>query len=126
MCNLPHSLCYNETPALDSGTIASATQTSHGAPVSTPKPPVPKPAQPSQKKRSKYIAAILALFLGCFGAHHFYHGHWVRGIIYAAVSIFGFPYGLFLLTWMIAFVEMIRYLCMSKEKYDTLYNSSRK
>lgn len=116
----------NEPPTLDSGTIAPATQTSHGAPVSTPKPPVPKPAQPSQKKRSKYIAAILAFFLGCFGAHHFYHGHWVRGIIYAAVSIFGATIGLFLLTWIIAFVEMILYLCMSKEKYDTLYNRSRK
>ena len=48
------------------------------------------------KKKSKYIAALLALTLGCLGAHKFYHGKILWGIIYCAVTIFAFPITLFI------------------------------
>lgn len=36
---------------------------------------------PIAQPKSKVVAAILALFLGCLGAHNFYLGYTTRGII---------------------------------------------
>jgi TM2 domain-containing membrane protein YozV len=38
-------------------------------------------------KKSKIVAGLLALFLGRFGAHKFYHGSWGWGIFYLVTTI---------------------------------------
>lgn len=38
------------------------------------------------KMKNKYVAAILAIFLGDLGLHKFYTGDWIWGLIYLAFS----------------------------------------
>lgn len=40
-----------------------------------------------QPRYDKTLAGILAIFLGCFGVHHFYVGNNERGISYIVVSL---------------------------------------
>lgn len=67
--------------------------------------------------REKTIAALLAFFLGGFGAHKFYLGQAGAGIFYL----------LFFWTFIpafVAFFEMIGYLITSEEDFDRKYNYS--
>ncbi len=65
--------------------------------------------------KSKTTAAILALFFGGFGAHRFYLGQWIQGLLY------------FLFIWtfitpIIAVIECIVFLTMSEMKFNMKYN----
>ena len=64
------------------------------------------------KKKNKYIAALLAFFFGMFGGHKFYTGHWISGIIYILISLTG-------ISALLSFVEAIIYLVISNEKFDS-------
>lgn len=69
----------------------------------------------ARENKSKYVAAMLAFFLGGFGAHHFYLGNVGLGIVYL------------LLCWtlvpaLIAFIEFIVFLVMPTESFDAKYN----
>lgn len=67
-------------------------------------------AMPQQK--SMIAAALLAFFLGCFGAHNFYLGYTGRGIAQLLLTLLS----LFLLAWVTAiwaFVEFIMILMRS-------------
>ncbi len=55
---------------------------------------------------SRKTAAVLALFLGGVGAHKFYLGRWVQGIVYLI-------FALTLIPAFIAFVESIALFSMS-------------
>ncbi len=68
--------------------------------------------------KNKTTAALLAFFLGVFGAHKFYLGKTVTGIIYIVITIFS----LGLITGIISFVEFIMLLVMSDEDFNTKYN----
>ena len=83
----------------------------------------PNPQQPTQQgyypqyvsSKSKATAAILAIFLGGLGAHHFYLGKAGLGILYL----------IFCWTWipaMIGLIEGIMYLCMSDESFNQKYH----
>lgn len=83
----------------------------------------PNPQQPTQQgyypqyvsSKSKATAAILAIFLGGLGAHHFYLGKTGLGILYL----------IFCWTWipaMIGLIEGIMYLCMSDESFNQKYH----
>ncbi|MCS2481807.1 NINE protein [Bacteroides faecis] len=88
----------------------------------------PNPQQPVQQQsvqqgyypqhvssKSKATAAILAIFLGGLGAHHFYLGKTGLGILYL----------IFCWTWipaMIGLIEGIMYLCMSDESFNQKYH----
>ena len=66
--------------------------------------------------KNKLAAGLLGIFLGAFGAHHFYLGNTVRGIIY------------FLFFWtiiipIIGLVEGIMIATMSDEDFDKKYNN---
>jgi TM2 domain-containing membrane protein YozV len=66
--------------------------------------------------KSKTTAALLALLIGGLGAHHFYLGNAVLGIVYI------------LLCWtlipaLISFIEAIVFLTMSDDAFDAKYNS---
>lgn len=41
--------------------------------------------------------------LGMFGIHHFYSRHWIKGLLYAAMSWTGISVGMTLIDWMAAF-----------------------
>lgn len=65
--------------------------------------------------RNKTAAALWAFFLGGFGAHKFYLGRPVWGILYL---IFFWTF----IPAFVAFVEFIIYLTMSEEAFDLKYN----
>lgn len=76
----------------------------------------------------KLPAALLALFLGCFGAHKFYLGYTGQGLIMLLVFLFGF----ILLgipsfaIGAIAFIEFIIYLTKSEEEFERTYVIGKK
>lgn len=66
-------------------------------------------------KKNKYVAAMLAFLLGGFGAHHFYLGNPVLGIVYI---VFCWT----LIPLMVSVVEFIIFLAMSESSFDRKYN----
>lgn len=50
--------------------------------------------------KSKSVALVLCIFLGLFGAHKFYEGKFVMGIIYL------FTYGLFGIGWIVDIIAL--------------------
>lgn len=65
-------------------------------------------------EKSKIAAALLAFFLGGFGAHKFYLGRVAAGFLYL---IFFWTF----IPAIIAFIEMIIYLTMSDEAFAEKY-----
>ncbi|HAS45839.1 MAG TPA: hypothetical protein DCS93_35485 [Microscillaceae bacterium] len=70
-------------------------------------------------KKSKMTAALLAWFLGIFGAHRFYLNQNSMGVGYILGSITFI--GIFV-TGIISFVDFIGFLVMSEEDFDRRYN----
>lgn len=65
--------------------------------------------------KNKWVAVLLAFFLGGFGAHKFYLGKTGWGVVYL----------LFFWTWIpgiVAFIEMLTYLFMSESAFTEKYN----
>jgi len=70
----------------------------------------------TRPQKSRTTAGLLALFLGGFGAHHFYLGHTGLGILYL----------LFFWTFipaMVAFIEALVFFFSSDTSFDAKYNS---
>jgi len=65
--------------------------------------------------KSRVTAGLLALFLGGFGAHHFYLGHTGRGILYL---LFAWT----LIPAVIAFIEALVFFFSSDASFDAKYN----
>ncbi|SDU13162.1 TM2 domain-containing protein [Pseudomonas pohangensis] len=76
----------------------------------------------------KIAAALLAFFLGAFGAHKFYLGYTKQGVIMLLVFLFGFILlGLpSIIIGIIAFIEFILYLVKSDEEFELTYVVGRK
>jgi TM2 domain-containing membrane protein YozV len=66
--------------------------------------------------KSRTTAALLAFVLGGLGAHHFYLGNIVVGVIYLLCCMTFIPA-------LIALIEAIVFLCMSNEAFDAKYNT---
>lgn len=71
----------------------------------------------------KIPAALLAFFLGAFGAHKFYLGYKAQGFIMLLVFIFGFILvGIpSMIIALIAFIEFIIYIIKSDEEFENTY-----
>ena len=69
-----------------------------------------------RKGADKTALALLAFFLGGFGAHKFYVGKYGQGIFYILFCWTGIP-------GLIAFVEFIIYLCTPSEEIAQKYTS---
>lgn len=67
-----------------------------------------------QGSKNRIAAALLALFLGGFGAHKFYLGKVGQGLLYLLFCWTFIPA-------IIAFVEAIIYLCNSDEEFARKY-----
>ena len=67
-----------------------------------------------QGSKSRVLAAVLALFLGDFGIHQFYLGQVGKGFLYLLFCWTVIP-------WLVALVDMIRYLSMTDEKFWEMY-----
>lgn len=65
--------------------------------------------------KNKYIAFLLAFFLGGLGIHKFYLGKTLQGVIYI---LFCWTY----IPAIIAFIESIVYLLSNKEKFEKKYS----
>lgn len=75
--------------------------------------------------RNKSTAAILAFFLGGFGADDFYLGNTTSGLIWliGTLIISSCTFGIWLIIAAIAaIVRMCKYISMSEEDFDNKYN----
>lgn len=79
--------------------------------------PTPASAAPAHD-RNKYVAAVLAFFLGVFGIHRFYLGRIGSGIAMLVVTMT--LVGMFV-TGLWAFIDMVRYLIMSDSEFAHRY-----
>lgn len=64
-------------------------------------------------RKDELIAVLLALFLGGFGAHHFYMGRVGLGVLYLVFSLTGIP-------WIVGWVE-----CFFMPARVRLYNAAQ-
>ena len=88
-------------------------------PVPTARPapdPVPRPSLHSD--RNKYVAAVIAFFLGYLGIHRFYLGRTGSGIamLVLTCTVIGLIVSV---PW--AFIDIIRYLMMSDREFAERY-----
>ena len=67
-------------------------------------------------KRERWIAVLLAFFLGWIGAHKFYLGQPGWGVLYLIFSGTGVP-------WLIALFEGIYYILIGYDEFHAKYNS---
>lgn len=67
--------------------------------------------------KDKTTAGVLALFLGGIGAHKFYLGRWIQGIVYLLLCWTYVPAVLGLL-------EAIVYFANSRDWFDRTYNAA--
>jgi TM2 domain-containing membrane protein YozV len=77
--------------------------------------------------KNKYIAAILAVFFGAFGAHKFYLDKFVSGLIRLVLFTFFFLWGYSFgreVLFMIGFVEGLILLLMSHDSFNEHYNQN--
>ena len=82
----------------------------------------------ASSENTKIVAAVLAFFLGAFGAHKFYLGITKPAIIMLCVSIGGFILvGIPTIAMgVIAFIEFIIYLTKSDEEFTRIYVIGKK
>ena len=79
------------------------------------------------RKKSRWIAATLAFFLGIFGLHRFYLGQKTYGIIYFlffladALELPGMD-NLAAVPLILGFIDCVFFLSMPKQKFDLKYN----
>ncbi len=65
--------------------------------------------------KSKFIAALLAFFLGYLGVHHFYLGNNKKGFIYLGLCV------LFGISWILAIIDGISMLMCSEQTFAQKY-----
>ena len=71
-----------------------------------------------KKIKFKFIAFLSALFLGWVGVHKFYLEQTSQWILYFLFFVFGFG----LVTLTAAIIDSIKYLLMSNDEFNRLYN----
>ncbi|WP_010585442.1 GYF domain-containing protein [Schlesneria paludicola] len=79
-----------------------------------PKCGVRQRSSSGNRKRERVTAALLALFLGGIGIHHFYLGNVALGVLYLVFC-------LTLIPAIAAWVEFVIFLCMTDANFDAKY-----
>ena len=80
--------------------------------------PAPAPTPALQNDRNKYVAALLAFFLGPLGVHRFYTGRTGSGI---AMLVLSFTVVGLIISAPWALIDTIRYLMMSDRDFAERY-----
>ena len=104
-----------QPPPLPQG-VDEAFCSSCGSPIKLKTEICPSCGIRQRKGADKTAMALLAFFLGGFGAHKFYVGKYGQGIFYILFCWTGIP-------GLIAFVEFIIYLCTPREEIAQKYTS---
>ena len=73
-------------------------------------------------RKDKYIAALLAFFVGTLGVHRFYLREPGMGIVYLILTWFPIPAIRVPLSMILSFVDAFRYLTMDQRDFDRKYN----
>ena len=86
------------------------------------------PLQSLPTTNKRIIAAALALFLGCFGAHKFYLGLNKAGIIYLVIGVVGmFVFQpVFLAVFILCIIDIFKYLTSTPEEFEKVYVVGKK
>ena len=86
------------------------------------------PLQSLPTTNKRIIAAALAFFLGCFGAHKFYLGLNKAGIIYLAIGVVGmfFVYPALIVVVGLSLFDIFKYLTSTPEQFEQVYVIGKK
>ena len=85
------------------------------------------PLQSLPTTNKRIIAADLALFLGCFGAHKFYLGLNKSGIIYLAIGVVGmFIHPAWIAVIGLSLFDIFKYLTSTPEEFEQVYVVGKK
>ena len=76
--------------------------------------------------KSRNVAALLAFFLGAFGAHEFYLGNMASAGIRLGVTLVGCVIGLGFVMGVIGVIEAIMYWTKSDEQFYLIYVIGKK
>jgi TM2 domain-containing membrane protein YozV len=77
--------------------------------------------------KNKLVAALLAFFLGGFGAHKFYLGRIGPGIVMLLCGTIGWLLVLpGVIVWVIAFIEFIIYLATPEDEFERRYGEEKR
>ena len=81
------------------------------------------PLQSLPTTNKRIIAAALAFFLGCFGAHKFYLGLNKAGIIYLVIGVVGMFVFLpvFLAVFILCIIDIFKYLTSTPEQFELVF-----
>jgi len=69
------------------------------------------------RRKDKITAGLLGIFLGAIGAHKFYLGQPVMGVLYVLFCWTGIPF-------LVGFIEGLVYLVQSQDSFDWQHNYS--
>lgn len=81
----------------------------------------------SAGKKDKWVAALLAFFLGCLGIQFFYLGETTKGVVCLAITILlGWVFGLGLfITGIWSLIFLIQILTMSDQEFNQRFNGPK-
>lgn len=113
MLHNPVSSANQANPAAQNFCFACGVPTDARAEI-CPKCGVRQRHMTSGSEKNRITAALLAFFLGGIGVHHFYLGNTLAGVIYLLFCWTFIPA-------IIAFVEVIVFLCMSDASFAAKY-----
>lgn len=98
--------------------MASCVSCGHRIPASDPACPRCGAAAHLKRMKKQTVALLLASTLGWLGAHRFYLGHRIAGLLYLLFCWTGIPA-------LLSLVESIVYACTSAQKWAERYNQRR-
>ena len=78
-----------------------------------------------ENQKSKMVAALLGIFLGCFGVHKFYLGYTKEAVIMLVISLLSLG-TLAAIVELIGFIEGIIYITKSDEDFQSIYVDGHK
>lgn len=82
----------------------------------------------SAGRKDKWVAALLAFFLGCLGIQFFYLGETTKGVVCLVIALLlGWVFGLgLLITGIWSLIFLIQILTMSDQEFNHRYNGPKR
>lgn len=82
----------------------------------------------STGKKDKWVAAIIAFFVGPLGIQFFYLGDMTKGVICLAITLLlGWVFGLgLLITWIWSLIFIVQIIAMSEQEFNQRFNGPKR